>query len=114
MKKFYNILLFFAIFIIASCSSVSTPVEPKDNIFSTQMMNSFEGYYSNIQFDSICKADKINKDLNKWRKLKLIDEDTKIDISQYIYIKSLGEKESIYRVQIINDSTMKITKRIRR
>ncbi|MCH5167521.1 MAG: hypothetical protein J1F35_06450 [Erysipelotrichales bacterium] len=115
MKYIKSFLFIILIFFIYGCkSSNPTPIEPKSEIFSSQMMNAFEGYYSTLQFDSICQADNINKDLKKWRKLKLIDGETGEDVTQYIYIQSLGENEVIYRVQIINSSKMKITKRIRK
>ena len=75
------------------------------------MINSFDGYYTSYQLDSICVADTLEP-LNQWYMIPLRDDETKQNVSQYLYIKSLGQYESIYRVQIINDSTYKITKRI--
>ena len=108
MKKFLLILLF--IFVCA-CSTFKTNIETSE-VFGSKMQNAFEGYYTIEQFDSICIADTINPNLNEWQKLAIKDYESGEDASQYFYIKSLGEHENIYRVFYVNDSILKITKRI--
>lgn len=109
MKK----LLFVIIsLILCACSSIKSFAPETEFVFGSTMMNAFENYYTIEQFDSICKADTINRDLSKWTKLSLKDGETNKDVSLYLYIKSLGKYETVYRVQIINNSTYKITKRI--
>lgn len=76
------------------------------------MVNEYEGYYTQCQLDSICVADTLELNLDNWIVIGLRDDDTKENVTQYLFIKSLGEKENIYRVQKIDDDTYKITKRI--
>lgn len=89
---------------------------PTRRLFTTeydnQMVNAFEDYYTEYQLDSICNADSISRDFSNWIYLPLRDDESQEDVSQYMYIKSLGEYECIYRLQIMSDGTYKITKRI--
>lgn len=108
MKK---ILLFFFIFFIISCGN-----QTKNTCVYTQydldMFNQYEDYYTKSQLDSICVADTLDNDLNNWLLIPLKDGESYEKVSLYMYIKTLGEHESIYRVQKINDNLYKITKRI--
>lgn len=108
MKSLKYIFIFIFLFVLG-CTTISTPFTTE---YNNQMFNSFSGYYNTQQFDSICITDSIEHDINHWIILYLKDDETKENISQYLYIKSLGKSEQIYRLQIINDSTYKITKRI--
>ena len=108
----FRILLIPIILFITACATSTHSFISQE--YDNEMFNFFEGYYTYQQFDSICVADTLDKDLENWHMLPLRDYESKDNVSQYIYIKSLGENESIYRLQIINDSTYKITKRITR
>lgn len=116
MKKFF-IEIFVALTVllmIGSCSPKVTIPIYEEIPYGVVMENAFEGYWTKVQFDSICNADAIEKDLNKWHVVPLRDGETKSNISQYMYIKSLGQNEIIYRLQKISDDNFKITKRITR
>lgn len=95
--------------IVCACTTTKTPyTQEYDNL----MVNEYEGYYNKHQLDSICIVDTIEPNLEKWHILGLRDGETNENVTQYLYIKTLGEFESIYRVQKINDDRYKITKRI--
>ena len=100
-------------FLCFGCGSLKNST-PNTIVYGTSMSNAFEGYYSKAQFDSICYADTILPDLGMWHQLPLIDYETGENVSQYLYIKSLGKNECIYRVHIITNDLYKITKRITR
>lgn len=100
--------MFIFIFITCSTKTIQTVYQQGD----LDMFNEYEGYYSQYQLDSICVVDTLEIDLNKWLYIPLRDDETKENVSLYLYIKSLGEHESIYRVQKINNDLYKITKRI--
>ena len=103
----------FAIFLIftVACSPNYT-VESSNDVYGAHMLNAFENYYTKAQFDSICDVDNINPDLQQWHILSLRDYETNENVSQYLYIKSLGANEIIYRVHPLDSNTYKITKRI--
>ena len=116
MKKLKYLILSL---IVGSCLFVSCNVSsfysvPDVDVQYGLMMNAYEGIFSSTELDSICKADTLNPDLNTWIVLPMKDYDTRENISQYIFIKSLGEHEAIYRVQKLSTGQYKITKRITR
>ena len=102
----------FTLLIIFACACSTFKTIDVSNSFGTKMQNAFEGYYTIEQFDSICIADTINPNIKEWQKLSIRDYESGEDASQYFYIKSLGEHENIYRVFYVNDSILKITKRV--
>ena len=108
MKLFKYIIISLILFICA-CGNVKTTFVPE---YETHMMNEYESVYTCWQLDSICAVDSIDRDLNSWIYLPLRDKETGENVSLYMYIKSLGEHEAIYRVQEIDDCLYKITKRI--
>lgn len=116
MKKIKYIIYILIISLSLSIYSCKTNEQiNNDNTeinFGGQMYNVFEDYFNLAQFDSICTADRISKDLNKWHKLYGKDGETKQQTIIYMYIKSLGNSECIYRLVKYNDSKYKITKRI--
>jgi len=119
MKKI--IIIFISLFIFCSCDwtiPVTTPQE-KDSVEIVEttyskpmMMNTFEREFTKVQFDSICKADKISNDFSKWHMFISKDAETGQPFKEYMYIKSIGKDEAIYRVIQTGPITYKITKRI--
>lgn len=111
--KFLKYMFFAFLVTCLSCSSSkNTHSETQPQETYEIMFNVFEGYYSKCQLDSICIADTLDMDLNNWIVVPLKDYETKKNVSQYVYIKSLGKHETIYRVYKIDDNSYKITKRI--
>ena len=108
MKRILYIFGFVLCAIFFACNTTQTSTVGYDNL----MFNLYEDYYTKYQFDSICSVDGLDNNLESWIMVTLKDDDTKENVSQYMFIKSLGEKESIYRVQKINDNLYKITKRV--
>lgn len=109
MGAMKNFIYFLIILFVCACTSVKKPfVTEYDNI----MFNEYENVYTQCQFDSICNVDTLDNNLGTWIMLPLRDYETKENVTQYMFIRSLGENECIYRVQKINDNTYKITKRI--
>lgn len=109
------------IFSFNCCSTHKTITDNTNNIeivdsvsYGYSMYNAFEREFTVLQFDSICKADKLINDLSKWHNLSVQDEDTKESFVEYLYIKSLGNNECIYRLVKVNNNVYKITKRITR
>ena len=65
-----------------------------------------KGNYSNIQLDSMCVVDTL-PNINNWEKLYLKEYETKDNITIYVYSKS----NTIYKVEKINNDSVKIIKR---
>lgn len=84
-----------------------------ENVLGAGMYNAFEKYFSVVQFDSICKADKISNNLNTWYLFSSIDGETKEVVVEYMYIKNKLNQEIIYRLIPSKDGRYHITKRIR-
>lgn len=82
------------------------------SVYGLSMKNAFEREFTLIQFDSICKADNISKDLTKWHSLSSKDGETNEIFTQYLYITYKGNQEIVYRLIKIDNSHYKITKRI--
>lgn len=107
------------IFSFNCCSTHKTITDNINNIeivdsisYGYSMYNAFEREFTVLQFDSICKADKLINDLSKWHTLSVQDAETKEGFNEYLYIKSLGNNECIYRLVKVNNNVYKITKRI--
>ncbi|MBR6906964.1 hypothetical protein IKN40_00180 [bacterium] len=113
IKYILYILLFTLSFSIYSCKTNEQLINNTEISFGGQMYNTFESNFTLSQFDSICTVDKISKDLNKWHKLSGRDGETNQIYTIYMYIKSLGQSECIYRLVKNNDKSYKITKRIK-
>lgn len=81
------------------------------------MTHNLNGYYSDKQVDSICRAERIPK-INKkdtWVKFQMLDGESNKMITQYTYIKI--EKNDEYKTEITYvcldmDSINKFTKRV--
>lgn len=112
MKKLRNIIVACIFGLLVSCGTYYTPAKPDVEIQYGKMLNAYEGYYTIEQFDSICNVDGLNPRLEDWIIIPLKDGESKENITQYLYIKSLGENEAIYRVQDLGGNILKITKRI--
>lgn len=100
-RLFY--FIFFALLISCAPKIVVT-----DNVFGNgRMFMSMNGNYSNEQFDSMCIADKLSKNLSDWERLMLKEYETGENITLYSFFK----KNVVYRVEKINNDSVKITKR---
>ena len=121
MKNFIIILI--SLFIFCSCDWTVPVVvndnQNKDTIENVEttygkpiMMNTFEREFTKVQFDSICKADNLSNNLSDWHIFISKDPETGLSFREYMYIKSLGKDEAIYRVIQTGPITYKITKRI--
>lgn len=89
-------------------------VDSSEIVYGSRMYNAFEQKFSLVQFDSICKADKIYNDLKKWHLLSSKDGETGEIINEYMYIKYSNNIEYVYRLIKIDNNTYKITKRIKK
>ena len=98
MKKVLQLLLTLLLF---SCS-------PKIiDIFGGEMINQMNGYYSYNQLDSMCICDSLSN-IDKWDKLYLKEEETQDRITIYVCSKN----KATYKVEKINNDSVKIIKRI--
>ena len=109
MIKYLKYLLLVILLLVCACTTLNSSYTTE---YNTQMMNEYEEIFTQWQLDSICDVDGIVHDLNKWYIVGMRDYETKENVTQYLYIHTLGEYECIYRVQKMNDGTYKITKRI--
>lgn len=81
------------------------------------MFNSYSGYYTKMQIDSICNKERIPFiDDNKWNTMGYFDAEDSVVIKQYVYIKNVNEnkKKEIEQTFICTDldSVFKFNKRI--
>lgn len=108
MKKILWLIMFTLVIVACGTNKASTENYAGGKI----MKNAFEAVFTNLQFDSICNADTLPSKLESWRKMNYKDFETNQIKTQYLFIKRLGKQESIYRLEPIDDSNYKITKRI--
>lgn len=108
MKKILWIILFTLVIAACGTNKVSTVNYAGGRI----MKNAFEAVFTNLQFDSICNADTLPSKLESWHKMDYKDFETNQKKTQYLFIKRLGNQESIYRLDPIDASHCKITKRV--
>lgn len=114
MKKILNIILVLFIGILISCHPTKNLVSDNQDIqYGMSMYNAYEKEFTKIQFDSICKADRISNNLNKWHTLYIVDYENGSPIIEYMYIKYQKNIEYIYRLIKKSDNRYKITKRVR-
>ena len=83
-------------------------IKTKTMIRGLQMRNNNSFNYENANFIGPVQNVNGNVTYNSYYS----NTETKENVSQYMFIKSLGEHESIYRVQKIDKDLYKITKRI--
>lgn len=107
--KYLKYLFLIILLFVSACATLNKPFTTE---YDTQMMNEYEELFTQWQLDSICDADYLEHDLNSWYIISLRDDETKENVTQYLYIQSLGENECIYRVQKMENGLYKITKRI--
>lgn len=100
MKKFVQLLLTLLLF---SCS----PKIIDTSSYGGILINQMNGHYSNIQLDSMCIVDSLPS-IDKWEKIYLKEEETRDNITIYVCLKN----SSIYKVEKINNDSVKIIKRI--
>lgn len=109
MMKHLKFFILGLLLMVSACASLNTPYTTE---YDTQMMNEYEDVYTQWQLDSICDVDGLEHDLDSWYIVALRDYETKENVTQYLYIHSLGEYECIYRVQKLDNGLYKITKRV--
>lgn len=100
MKKVFQFLL--ATLLLLSCSHKVIDVQS-----GGMLINQMNGYYSNIQLDSMCVSDTLPQ-IDKWGKLLLKEYETRDNITIYVYFKN----NTTYKVEKINSDSVKIIKRI--
>ena len=105
MKK---IFVFILGFVLLSCNPKVIEKVEKGDI----MINTMKGKYSYAQFDSMCVADTLPRELDEWKFLGLVDYETKGRHSLFLYMKSNGRNEIVYKVEEMMNDSVKITKRI--
>jgi len=76
------------------------------------MVNTMKGKYSYVQFDSMCVADTLPKSLTEWKFLGLKEYESRDKHSLFLYMKSNGRYETVYKVEELMNDSVKITKRI--
>ena len=124
MKKFN--LLIKIIFVLILCitpischhlnniENQSIEIPSNNQTYGISMYNAFERKFTRVQFDSICRADRISNDLTKWYIFSSRDGENGIPFNEYMYIKYDNRSESIYRLIKIDNNIYKITKRIKK
>lgn len=80
-----------------------------------QLFNDYNMYYTQEQVDSVCRAEKLPKNLDKWSSMTMYEDSS--HFSQYVYIRSndsiqvvwtLTDLDSLYKFK---KKTLKITER---
>ena len=106
MKKIIGLILGF---LIISCTPKVIVTDPDKGEIMKRTMN---GKYSIEQFDSMCVADTLPRDLSDWKITYLVDYETNEHIALYLYMKESGKTESVYKVEKIPNDSVKIIKRV--
>ena len=105
MKKIFGFIFGF---ILLSC----TPKVIESVEMGSVMKNAMKGKYSMSQFDSMCIADTLPQNLSDWKFLGLKDYETCQKNALFLYMKTNGKHEVMYKVEETLDDSVKITKRI--
>jgi hypothetical protein len=105
MKKIFGLILGFA---LLSCTPKITESVEKGDI----MVNTMKGKYSMAQFDSMCVADTLPRTLTEWKFIRLVEYESHERNALFLYMKSNGRYEVVYKVEETMDDSVKITKRI--
>lgn len=100
MKKVLQLLLTFLLF---SCSPKIIDIPSSGG----ELINQMNGNYSNAQLDSMCIVDSLPI-IDRWDKIYLKEFETNDNITIYVCTKS----NAIYKVEKINNDSVKIIKRI--
>ena len=92
---------------ILSCNpKIADEIEKGD-----KMMIVLNTKYSTAQFDSMCVIDTLPRSLAYWTFLGLKTYEGKEKTSLFLYIKSNGRNETMYRAEETMDDSVKIIKR---
>ena len=106
MKKIF-------VFIIGVIAfSCSPKITDGGGEYGNVMTNAINKKVSMAQFDSICIADTLPRNLGHWKFLGLKDYETTKRVSLFMYLKRSGKTESMYRVEETMDDSVKIIKRV--
>ena len=109
MLKNFVLVFFIAICSIFACTpNVILTDSNKDK--ADVMIRTMNGHYSIAQFDSLCLADTLPP-IDKWEMLGTRDHETKKVIKLYFFIKENNRYETVYKVEFLNDDSVKIIKR---
>lgn len=112
MKTINNIQKIFYLLLTAIILSCSSGKSISDgDVYSPIMKNAFEGIFTALQFDSICHADSLPTNVEKWQQMPIQDFETGDKKIEYLFIKSMGKNEQIYRLEKRNENYF-ISKRI--
>ena len=91
----------------------STKLNISTDIIAGSMMTQFNGTFTEVQFDSICKADRIDGNLRNWHKFSYIDFEDRDTIFKYVYIKEYSDmNEVIYILTPMKNGVYSINKRV--
>jgi len=105
MKKIFVFIIGLVVF---SCTpKITDGVEKGDYMF-----NAMNGKYSYAQFDSMCVADTLPSDLTMWKSIGFVDYETNAKNKLFLYMKSNGRNETMYKVEDTSDDSIKIIKRL--
>lgn len=106
MRKF---IFLFSFLMLMACGSVNSLLTIGKNGLMLLKMN---GYYTSLQFDSMCLADTLPTDLMKWDSILLKDHETSSKtVLHYLHVDK-DSTEVLYKVEITDYSdSIKITKR---
>lgn len=105
MKKIFGFIFGF---VLLSC----TPKVIESVEMGSVMKHTMKGKYSMAQFDSMCIADTLPQSLSDWKFLGLRDYESYKRTSLFLYMKTNGKHEVMYKVEETLDDSVKITKRI--
>lgn len=105
MKK---IFVFIVGFIALSCNPKVISGIEKSKVIRTQM----NGKYSMEQFDSMCVADSLPRNLGYWDYLGLKDYESNQRTALFFYMKNIGTDDVLYKVEETMDDSVKIIKKL--
>ena len=108
MRKIFYFLFGVTIF---ACSPKITTCGGEENIGNV-MINTDNKKYSMQQFDSMCVADKLPRNLTDWKFLGLKEYESNDRVSLFMYMKRGNLTETVYRVEDTMDDSVTIIKRV--
>ena len=99
MNKLTKLFLTLTVCLAVFCCKTQKFGASNPNLTDNVIEGSYTGTYTSAQFDSICNADNIDKDLSKWHNFYFIDFEDGDTIFEYVYLVEIQGGSTVYIVK---------------
>ena len=106
MKKVFILFIMFMVLFSCGVKKKATETTPP-----SKMILLIDTTFTRHQLDSLCIADTLSMNFEKWNTIWFLDYETNVVVYEYSYIKNINEDILMYRV-IQDGENYKIIKRL--